>query len=115
MKISINEQTCVELVLCAVMQNLFTLVGVLPFQMILGSKTFQRPGSAQTQVFDTGRAMASSALNLDAVREGYRWLALQNPQGHSIPRCGLLVKVQFLETGSCISSGLQSSSPTLRP
>lgn len=57
--------------------------------------------------------MASSALNLDAVREGYRWLALQNPQGHSIPRCGLLVKVQFLDTGD-ISSGLQSSSPTLR-
>lgn len=65
------------------------------------------------EVFDKGRAMASSALNLDAVREGYRWLALQNPQGHSIPRCGLLVKVQFLDTGD-ISSGLQSSSPTLR-
>ena len=47
------------------------------------------------QVFDKGRPMARSALNLDAVREGYRWLALQNLQGHSIPRCGLLVKARF--------------------
>ena len=96
------------------MQDRFKLLGVLRFQMILGSKAFQHPRvPAHTQVFGKGRAMASSALNLDAVREGYRWLALQNPQGHSIPRCGLLVKVQFLDNGD-ISSGLQSSSPTLR-
>ncbi|CAE7544218.1 TBCD [Symbiodinium pilosum] len=44
----------------------------------------------------TGRTMARSAVILDAVREGFRWLALYSPQGHSIPRCGLLLKVQFL-------------------
>ncbi len=62
------------------------------------------------EVFDKGKAMASSALNLDAVREGYRWLALQNPQGHSIPRCGLLVKAQFLEKDQ--ATRIQSLSPS---
>ncbi|CAK9028381.1 1-phosphatidylinositol 4 [Durusdinium trenchii] len=51
------------------------------------------------EVFDKGRPMARSALNLDAVREGFRWLSLQSPQGHSIPRCGLLVKAHF-QSGS---------------
>ena len=66
--------------------------------------------AVMSEVFDKGKVMASSALNLDAVREGYRWLALQNPQGHSIPRCGLLVKAQFLEKDQV--TRVQSLSPT---
>ena len=50
-----------------------------------------------SEVFDKGKAMAKSALNLDGLREGVRWLPLQNPSGHSIPRCGLLVKAKFLK------------------
>lgn len=53
--------------------------------------------SLLSEVFDKGKVMARSALNLDALREGVRWLPLQNPQGHSIPRCGLLVKAKFLK------------------
>ncbi|CAE7039485.1 TFCD [Symbiodinium natans] len=57
------------------------------------------------EVFDAwrGRTMARSAVTLDAVRTGFRWLALHSPQGHSIPRCGLLLKC-FLRPGSSITS-----------
>eukprot|EP00931_Biecheleriopsis_adriatica_P059692 TRINITY_DN35766_c0_g1_i1.p1 TRINITY_DN35766_c0_g1~~TRINITY_DN35766_c0_g1_i1.p1 ORF type:complete len:1316 (-),score=248.67 TRINITY_DN35766_c0_g1_i1:36-3956(-) len=44
----------------------------------------------------TSRLMARNAVTLDAVREGFRWLALQSTNGNTIPHCGLLLFVQFL-------------------
>lgn len=88
------------------MESTTTILLATPFYVVF-SRGRNNLGS---EVFDKGKVMASSALNLDAVREGYRWLALQNPQGHSIPRCGLLVKAQFLEKDQV--TRVQSLSPT---
>ena len=63
---------------------------------------FADTGKHRCKLIRTVRSNATSfhcdrsAVILDAVREGFRWLALYSPQGHSIPRCGLLLKVQFL-------------------
>ncbi|CAE8598405.1 unnamed protein product [Polarella glacialis] len=46
----------------------------------------------------TARLIARSAVNLDGVREGFRWLALQSILGSTIPHCGLLLFAQFLHT-----------------
>lgn len=45
--------------------------------------------------FHTGRPMARTAVSLDALREGLRWVPLQNSLGSTIPHCGLLVCAQF--------------------
>jgi len=52
----------------------------------------------------TSRALARNAVQLNAVREGFRWLALRSPQGTSVPQGGLLVHAEF-----------KSCSGTLRP
>ena len=44
----------------------------------------------------TARPMARRAVALDAIREGFRWLALRSTGGNMIPHGGLLVRAEFL-------------------